>query len=236
MQFRSQFCSISQQFFFYQSCVAIAFTFLRNTPCQKVVTDGRNMSKDRQVFTEEILAIFDIFKPPGWDKQSSSLSLFLHHLSYFRTEALSIRDHRYMQQKTCDSWWFQWFSINSFSDQLNLLIASVSILDLRPKLIANHTFFGTPRGISDGLDYTYSSHTHCQIQCRQSEPNKGQFRITEPKFDQEYRDSSDRASDWLIDNLRSVDRNYRHTQCADCPHSLQSIVGKGACEPVLRTN
>ena len=59
------FAQFRNNFFFYQSCIAIAFTFLRNTPCQKVVTDGRNMSKDRQVFTEEILAIFDIFKPPG---------------------------------------------------------------------------------------------------------------------------------------------------------------------------
>ena len=58
-----------------------------------------------------------------------------------------------------------------------------------------------------------------------------------PKFDQEYWESSDTASDWLIANLLgSVDRNYGHTQCADWSHSLQSIVGKGACEPALRTN
>lgn len=53
--------------------------------------------------------------------------------------------------------------------------------------------------------------------------------FTVPKFDQEYRDSFDSASDWLT-------ANYGHTQYADCPNSLQSIVGKGACEPALRTN
>ena len=49
----------------------IVFAFLRNTPrLTEVVSNGRNMCKDRQVFTEEILAIFDIFKPPRLDKQS----------------------------------------------------------------------------------------------------------------------------------------------------------------------
>ena len=72
----------------------IVFAFLRNTPRLKVVSNGRNMCKDRQVFTEEILAIFDIFKPSGFDKQISSLSLSFHHLltrfiSYLRLEQVS---------------------------------------------------------------------------------------------------------------------------------------------------
>ena len=45
-------------FDFHHSCVIV---FIFSTPRLKVVSNGRNM------FTEEILAIFDIFKPPGLD-------------------------------------------------------------------------------------------------------------------------------------------------------------------------
>ena len=58
MTLQSLMSLVALIFDFHHSCVIV---FIFSTPRLKVVSNGRNM------FTEEILAIFDIFKPPGLD-------------------------------------------------------------------------------------------------------------------------------------------------------------------------
>ena len=80
-----------------------SFYFLRSTTRLKVVRNGRDMCKDRQVFTEKILAIFDISKPPGFEKQRWSLSLLLHHLMTWFISYLGLEHERALMHVTKDT-------------------------------------------------------------------------------------------------------------------------------------